>query len=300
MHFHRLELKDIPLVQGCFDGLLSNTCDYSIGGIFMWRDYFQMEYAILDGTFFSRLTGLDGKVYYNLPLGNGDKTASVRYLIDCLHQEGQPARFCTIPEAYMGLFSNLGIRFHQMEQPEYADYLYAAEDLAHFNGEKYRSQRNHVHQFLRFASAWSYDSITEDNLSDIIVFFRDFYPSELDTSSSAVEESKKVLEVLNNLDKYQMRGGVLSVNGIVVGFSLCETIGDTMYVHIEKGDREVPGAYPMLVQQSAAQYAAEGIKFINREDDMGDKGLQKSKLAYQPIRLLKKYILEEERDEVRR
>lgn len=88
-----------------------------------------------------------------------------------------------------------------------------------------------------------------------------------------------------------MLGGVLQADGKIVGFSLGEVAGDTLFVHIEKADRTFRGAYRMLVNQFAARFAGEGVSYINREDDMGDPGLRTSKLSYHPITLLKKYCI---------
>ena len=73
--------------------------------------------------------------------------------------------------------------------------------------------------------------------------------------------------------------------------ALGEIIGDTLFIHIEKADRDYEGCYQMLVAQFAQQFAGEGVAFINREDDTGDPGLRTSKLSYHPVALLEKYTV---------
>ena len=46
MHFKRLTLSEIPLVQPYFRQMKSRTCDFTVGGMFMWRNYYKMEYAM--------------------------------------------------------------------------------------------------------------------------------------------------------------------------------------------------------------------------------------------------------------
>ena len=87
VRFKKLEIEDTDIARPFFEGLLSNTCDYTIGGMFMWRDYFRMEYAIDGGVFFSRLMGEDGGPGYNIPLGAEDTPAAIR-----LHQTFHGAR----------------------------------------------------------------------------------------------------------------------------------------------------------------------------------------------------------------
>ena len=64
-----------------------------------------------------------------------------------------------------------------------------------------------------------------------------------------------------------------------------------LFVHIEKANREVQGAYQMLVAQFAQKYAGGEVAFLNREDDTGDLGLRTSKLSYHPVALLEKYLV---------
>ena len=74
----------------------------------------------------------------------------------------------------------------------------------------------------------------------------------------------------------------------IIAIHLGETIGDTLFVHIEKARRDYFGAYQMIVQQFANAHTGGAVMYINREDDSGDLGLRTSKLSYQPMELLDK------------
>ena len=97
--------------------------------------------------------------------------------------------------------------------------------------------------------------------------------------------------MLDHLTEYGLVGGMLLVDEQIVGFSLGEVVGDTLFTHIEKADRDYLGCYQMLVSQFAQQFATGGVEFINREDDAGDLGLRTSKLSYHPVALLEKYTV---------
>jgi len=100
-----------------------------------------------------------------------------------------------------------------------------------------------------------------------------------------------VQEVLEHLDQYGLVGGVLRADGAIVGFTLGEVLRDTLYIHIEKADRDYPGAYQMLCRQFCTAYA-DGLAYVNREEDMGDLGLRKAKRDLHPVTQLKKYTVE--------
>lgn len=101
-----------------------------------------------------------------------------------------------------------------------------------------------------------------------------------------------MLEVLDHYAIYGMQGGVLYLNGAIVGFSLNEIIGQTMFTHIEKADRTVKGAYQMVVLHGAEAFTGEQTLYINREEDLGDPGLRESKESYHPVNRVRKYVVE--------
>ena len=291
MDFKPLQLSDLPRIRPLFHELGSRTCDFSAGGMFMWRDFFHMEFAFEDGAFFSRLRGDGQEHYYSLPLSS-DIGASIRKLV--AGNAGSSTKFCTIPEMYVPLFSEAGHVRSVIEQPDFFDYIYAADELITLKGKKYSGTRNQISQFIRNVDAWEFREIRKEDIGPVCDFFNRTYLPGSGTGAYEREENAKVLEVLENMDAYGMTGGVLFADHAIAGFSLNEVIGDTLYTHIEKAARQFKGVYQMLMNQNAAAFAGDGILYINREEDMGDPGLRKSKLSYHPIEQLKKYIIEVE------
>ena len=55
----------------------------------------------------------------------------------------------------------------------------------------------------------------------------------------------------------------------------------TFVVLIEKAFSEVPGAYAIINQQFLV-HEADGLKYVNREDDVGEPGVRRAKLSYCP------------------
>lgn len=288
MKYKSLTLQDIETIRPFYRMIQSRTCDFTVGGMFMWRDFYKMEYAIEDGTFFSRLRDQNNNIYYNIPISEDIHAAICRLITS----EGKRLRFSTVPEGYLPVFLNCGSDTVISEQADYFDYLYCAADLALLKGKKYNGQRNLISQFKRSVDTWSFEMIDNNSINHVKDFFYNTYLPFSKEGPFEQEENKKVIEVLDNFDTYGMVGGYLIADGKIVGFSINEIVGDTLYTHIEKADRQYKGAYQMLVNQAAITFAVDEVSFINREEDMGDLGLRTSKKSYHPIELLKKYTIE--------
>ena len=66
-----------------------------------------------------------------------------------------------------------------------------------------------------------------------------------------------------------------------------EVVGEVLFLHVEKALRDVRGAYPMLVRETAKRYLGRA-RYENREEDDGDAGLRRSKRSYAPCVILEK------------
>ncbi len=69
----------------------------------------------------------------------------------------------------------------------------------------------------------------------------------------------------------------------------CDTIRDTFVVHTERGDRQYKGAYQAINKLFLEHSENTNAVFVNREQDVGDEGLRKAKLSYNPIKFIEKY-----------
>jgi hypothetical protein len=66
---------------------------------------------------------------------------------------------------------------------------------------------------------------------------------------------------------------------------------NTFCTHIEKADRELHGAYSMMNHEFAVNHLS-GYTYVNREEDMDNPGLRRSKLSYHPEIILEKHRAE--------
>ena len=86
--------------------------------------------------------------------------------------------------------------------------------------------------------------------------------------------------------------GGMEYEGRLISIAMAERCGETLHVHIEKALYGYEGVYPATVQEFARCYAVDGVRYLNREDDAGDRGLRTSKLQYLPCKLAEKFCFD--------
>ena len=209
----------------------------------------------------------------------------------CL-QNKLPLRFVPVPKDELDRMLHFFPGSTAQADRDTFDYLYRSEDLKFFRGKKLSGQRNHVNRFHKTYGTWTFRPIVPEDLPMILALLDRYVQEHEKDSVSYLEDLNKTKEVLNNLDLYDMKGGLLMVEDRLAGFSLGEVLGDTLFIHIEKADIAYEGVYQALVNEYAKCFVTPGVRYINREEDAGDEGLRRSKESYHPVRLLEKYLVQ--------
>ena len=96
--------------------------------------------------------------------------------------------------------------------------------------------------------------------------------------------------MLNSYEKLKgLKGGAILVDNKLIAYTVAEKISEDMVIiHFEKGSQEYKGVY-QAINQMFLEHSCKDFKTVNREQDLGDKGLRKAKLSYNPVDFIKKY-----------
>lgn len=286
LKFKKIELADIPALRAYFQAYPARQCDRAVGSTVMWRDYFDNRYAVADGTLIISADFKDA-ICFNYPIGR-NTDAALDAVEDFCREKGIPMVLCSINAKELPKILEKYPGSEVDADRNWFDYIYEKDAILNLRGRKYNTPRNHINKFRKLYENHSFEPITESNIPEIIDFTNGFsFHAEKDESARL--ELKMCREVLENYDLYGLLGGALRVDGRIIGYSIGEIIGDTLFCHIEKADFNYSGSYQMLTNQFLKMYAqGDEIKFVNREEDCGDPGLRKSKLSYNPVELLEK------------
>lgn len=293
LDFKKAELDDLPLLRTYFAQANGRLCDETPGVFFMWRNHYAGSYAIRDGQLFLR---------YEAELGTEDTAFAIlsgapvepgiRAIREHCREQKLPVIISTVSEETL---EELRARFTILEaeqNDDWSDYLYDAANMIELKGSSFGGQRNHIHQFRRkFPDAFC-AVIDEKNLAEAKQFLIDYESLAPLKTEQAHQELHMTLDILDHYALFGMDGLLLYTEpGKICGLSLGENLGDTMYIHVEKALRDVPGCYPALTNQYARHFITPEIRYINREEDLGEPGLRRSKQSYHPVKMLKKYLL---------
>lgn len=193
------------------------------------------------------------------------------------------------------LLARLGSRTVSEEDRDQWEYLYDRDELALLPGAKFHKKKNHVNAFHK-AYGEDYRMIGDERypnvVEDILRLQEEWCQwKDCENSPSLRAENEAIFRVIGSMDKIPgLCGGALYVGGSIGAFSVGEKIGDMMIVHFEKARTELRGGY-QAINHSFANHSAQGVRWLNREQDMGELGLRQAKETYHPAGFLKKFRL---------
>ena len=283
LDFRPVTLDDSTLLRRLLGGE-GRICDSTAGTVLMWRRYFDTRIAFAGETAVLRAS-YRGRDVFTRPFGP-DPDGAVGAIIDFARENSRPAEFGFLDEESA---KHLAERFGAAvtQDADGADFLYPAENFIAYAGKHLREKRNHLYQFRREYPDAVFEPIGDANIHEVMTFFEAYRAENGSDEALAVTENDICCEVLENRGSYGFLSLALRIDGGIRAFTAGEVAGDTLFVHIEKADRNTRGAYQAIASEFVK--SVPGISFVNREDDSGDPGLRKSKMSYRPCALLGKY-----------
>jgi len=196
-----------------------------------------------------------------------------------------------VPEQLADIWNRcFGERMQTRESREHWEYVYAAQDLRELKGNKYHKKKNLLSQFLK-SYDFRYEPMGESLVEEALSLQEDWCTwKSCEESTSLSGENEVITEILKNWNALgNLIGGMVRVAEQPAAYTIAEVIDtDTVVVHVEKGHPDYKGIY-QAVNWLFVSRLPESIRWINREQDLGDEGLRKAKLGYHPTNFVKKF-----------
>lgn len=286
MNFRPIRETEPELLKRYLGGNPSRICETTYGVIFMWDVYEDRTCCIEDGTLFLASFKPDAAIF-NYPIGGDERNALIKIKEYCA-EKNLKLKLLFVPEDSAELVRDVfGVDLEK--DRDWADYVYLTEDLQNLSGKKYHGQKNHFNQFVKNFPDYEYIEYSPAEKSSVLEFYEKFYSENEKNDELFYEEKKVFLRLLDNFEASGQTGGIIKIGGKTVAVSFGETVGDTLYIHIEKALREYAGSYAAINRLFALKNGKDA-KYINREEDVGDEGLRTAKLSLHPVMLVEKYF----------
>ena len=292
INFKPLTIADIIAMQPYFERCNWIISDYSAAFKLMWQKHFSLEFAEVEGCIVFREV-YQGRTYFHFPmeLNAGDCVKAVDAIESYCRERNIRIHYTCVPREKMQcMVERYGMEMRITNQRRWRDYLYNANDFVTYAGKKFSGQRNHVNKFVKNYPDYKVCRLGGADIAEITAFLKLYEGRQLAKGSvMAREEMEGVYELLPHLDDLKLLAAAIKVEGKIIALSIGERCGSQLVIHVEKAITDYEGAYPAMAREFARMFVTDGILYINREDDSGDAGLRKSKLQYNPVRLVDKY-----------
>lgn len=291
--FKPLTLEDRDVLHPRLWDYQPEISELTFVNLYIWREHYDFIWSIHEDCLVV-VANWDGGPFALLPVGPASRADVTRDVLQWL-RDTRGVAVPSIERADQRLVDELGDSDDFVIEPkrEHFDYVYTSDSLGSLAGRKYSRKRNHINQFLK-KYTFEYVPLTEALMLNCLALAEVWCEQRLcEDDISLLHEFRGIRDALDNFATLQIEGGAIVIGGKVQAFSLGELLNETTaVVHIEKGNPEFKGIYPMITRQFSAQRWQGNVDFINREQDLGDPGLRRAKESYYPDHLVEKFTVQ--------
>jgi len=262
------------------------TSDYAFANLYGWAEHYGLQWRQEGGLVWIRQT-LPQTIDW-APVGDW---ASVDWAnLTCLNG---PQRFTRVPETLLGIWQQaFGQRLRAVEARDHFDYVYSVPEMVELKGNKFHKKKNLLNQFEK-SNIFEYTPMQAECVEEVLDMQAEWHGWQEMPSEALVAENQAISRVLKNFDRLgNLIGGTIRVSGKVIAYTVGECLDkETLVIHFEKGDTRFKGVYQAINKHFLAAQE-DRFSLVNREQDLGDEGLRKAKMSYNPVTLMKKFEVE--------
>lgn len=264
-----------------FEDLNLPISDYTFANVYLFRKISNYEFLQTDCGLFIRGNNKQGQRYV-MPL-NDLRSCDMQTFNELLDKQGF---FFPIPESWLSFFP--GDKFVITSNDNESDYIYLTENMAGFKGKQYTRHRNHLNQFFSSYQPQA-ESIGMDNLNDTMNILHQWQnDSGLAQDKTDFEQCS---EALHKFSELALWGTIYYIDKEPAGFIIGEALNtDTFCLHFAKASKKYHGIYEFMFNDTAKKLQSQ-YKYLNLEEDMGNKDLRMTKSSYGPQMVLNKYCI---------
>lgn len=286
--FKRFELKDRELIQPYIDTFKPFSCEYNFSNLFTWQDAYKLSWTLYQ----ERLLIYDGiSNCAFMPLGEEFCPEELVILSLNLKNVGLIPDFCLLGLDYLEKFPEIKTYYNVKKERDHSEYIYDTDSLCDLTGAKLHKKRNLISQFNRCYPDFQIHLLTQEFKYQALMLAQDLLNRQKNPSDTLNKEYHAIEQSFLHFEQLGLEGLVLKVGTKVAAFSVFSQLAHSTYdIQFEKSNMEFKGA-AQVINHETAKHLKNRCRYMNREQDLGIKGLRQAKLSYEPIKLITPYSL---------
>ena len=285
----RFELSDRQMVQIYIDKYAPESCEYNFANLFCWQEIYNYSWRLFKG----RLVIYDGvNQCAFMPLGELLPPDDLVELARELMRDGLVPDIGLVQKNYLDVYPRCEQFFSIHPERDYGEYIYDVEKLCRLNTPKLHKKKNLISQFERACPDFQVTVLTPEKQTQALNMARDQLYHKKPLSETLAAEYEALQKAVTHFDALGLEGLALMVGDHLAAFSIFSRLNsDTYNVQFEKSDFDFKGAAQMINHQTAL-YLKDRCRYINREQDLGIRGLRQAKKSYDPETILIPHTLQ--------
>lgn len=290
-----LHAKDFQLILPLLKMRYTGAVESILTSYYMWKNFYQTQYLLFDGGLIWLLR-VEDEIGTQAPVCKKEDLQhyfmqAQEYFNNVL---GRKMNLYLCDAEAVSLLNLDPEKYEVIPDRRYFDYVYDAQKIMTYSGKAYHKKKNHVNAFKKeYEGRYEYRNLNcgehHDEIMDYLYKWEEIrgIEDEFDRVSS---ELAGVDYLISHCDSINFKMGAIYIDGEMQAFTLgvYAKAEKMMYIHVEKANPNIRGLYPFIFQQFLLHECPDAL-YANREDDMGLENLRKSKMSYNPIRLVEKY-----------
>ena len=298
LEFKKIEVNSIQEMLPFYAMRHNMTCDSVFLESYVWKDYYNVRYAIWENKALLWLMENEGHCFSAMPLCREEDLPGAFAAIEEYFNEelGYPL-VINLADEYAVKYLNLPEdKYLVEEQVDSRDYLYNGDAMRSLAGKKLHKKKNRVNAFKReYEGRYEYRRLCCSDSHDVWVFLDRWRQQKGEEVEEHLDyEEKGIHDILKNCSEFSIHMGGVYIDGQMEAFTIgsYNPVEHMAVIHIEKANPEINGLYQFINQQFLIEEFPEA-EWVNREDDMGLEGLRKAKMTYYPADYARKYLVEQ-------
>ena len=292
--FQKIKLADQDWMTTFLAAENSLTTDGCFGTFYLWGDAFGQMVA-QTGNRLLLYYDVPEQPFFAYPAGSGSLEPAIRSMERKAAAAGTTLVIKGVTEQQKeDLEAERPGYFEFVESRANADYIYEVETLATLAGRKLHGKRNHCHRFEQSWPDWRFEKLERAHFPQCMALLDHWVENHVEQAVDIQTAERFALErAFADYENLNLEGGALFVGAKLVAFTIGEPVSTNGFdIHFEKAMTEFGGAYPMVNREFVRHLKScyPGLRYINREEDLGLENLRRAKESYQPAFILKKYI----------